>query len=367
MISKPVPKKPLPREPFTRPIDLIFPVVAVMGAGATTGGLANTKIPPPVDKDFFDTAALIKGRGTPVVAKRVMKDVFEMFGKVHGVGLEEYYREIETRAAIGAIAPTQNKQRDWGRRKQDLDELIRRIYIHTTFDLKGNRPLKSETHENLFRLLKRDTTIITFNYDLVIEENIQSAGTWNPINGFLAKVSGSTSEWARKWMREKSAKQKRKTSIDLLKMHGSLGWRLYEENKAIRIKDRPYVVRAGQQETVAILGPGWKKPIDRNPFKRFWREARLRIERAKTVMIIGYSLPETDLLARALFAEAIRLKKARNHMLRKLFIVDPSVTVKEKFASLFAPCLGPNGNVDLIENMDKLNHRIQATFSQKEI
>ena len=337
-----------------------------MGAGATTGGLAETTLPPPVDKDFFDTAALIKERGTPVVAKRVMTDVFEMFGKVHGVGPEEYYREIETRAAIGDIAPTQNKQRDWGRRKRDLDELIRRVYIHTTFDLKHGRALKSEAHENLFRLLKRDTTIITFNYDLVIEENMQDPGTWNPKNGFLVSVSGATGEWPRKWFRDRSANQSQKVRVDLLKMHGSLGWRLYEGNRKIRIKDRPYVVRAGQQETVAILGPGWKKPIDKNPFKRFWREARLRIERAKTIMIIGYSLPETDLLARALFAEAIRLKKARNHMLRKLFIVDPSKTVKEKFTSLFAPCLGPNGNVDLIENVEELNKRIQATLSQKE-
>jgi len=366
LIASPASQKQSLTESFTRPIDLVFPVVAIMGAGATTGGLSKTKLPPPVDKDFFDTVAMIKGRGTPAVAKRVMKDVYEMFGKVHGVGLEEYYREIETRAAIGAIAPTQNKQRDWGRRKQDLDELIRRVYIHTTFDLKGNLPLKSPSHENLFRLFTGKTTIITFNYDLVIEENIQTAGTWNPKNGFLVNVSGSTGEWARKLMRKQAANQNRKVRVDLLKMHGSLGWRLYEGNKAIRIKDRPYVVRAGQRETVAILGPGWKKPIDRNPFKRFWREARLRIEGAKTVMIIGYSLPETDLLARALFAEAIRMKKARKDMLRKLFIVDPSAMVKEKFASLFAPCLGPNGNVDLLENMEELNHRIQATLSQKE-
>ncbi len=349
----------------TRKVEIKYPVVAILGAGATLGGLSKNLLPPPVDKDFFDTAKLIRDRGTPVVARRVMRDVFEMFGRVHGVGLEEYYREIETREAIGVIAPTQNKQRNWRGRRKDLDELIRRVYIHTTYDLDGKKPLESEAHKNLFTLLQKNTTVITFNYDMVIEENIPNTETWNPERGFLAGVSGTRSEWAEKWREQRSSDLRKRSGIILLKMHGSIGWRLYE-NKRIRLKDRPYSVRSGKPETVAILGPGWKKEIDKNPYMQFWGEARLRIERANTILIVGYSLPETDLMARALFAEAIRSKKAKRKWLKKLYVVDPSEEIKEKFASLFSPCLDPMGQIRLMNNMHELNERVKITLGGKE-
>jgi hypothetical protein len=49
------------------------PVVLLLGAGATRGGLRKRPIPPPVDADFFELARQIKGHGTPELAAKVVR------------------------------------------------------------------------------------------------------------------------------------------------------------------------------------------------------------------------------------------------------------------------------------------------------
>jgi hypothetical protein len=61
-----------------------------------------------------------------------LKDVWQLYGRTNGVGLETYYRDLETRAIIGEFAKTANQAKDWRRRQKELEELIRRVYVHTT-------------------------------------------------------------------------------------------------------------------------------------------------------------------------------------------------------------------------------------------
>ena len=77
------------------------PTVLLFGAGASRGGLRGNRLPPPVDRDFFYVANQLTGHGTPTLAKRVLRSVWELYNRVEGVGLEEYFREIETRDPPG--------------------------------------------------------------------------------------------------------------------------------------------------------------------------------------------------------------------------------------------------------------------------
>jgi hypothetical protein len=139
----------------------------------------------------------------------------------------------------------------------------------------------------------------------------------------------------------------------LLKLHGSVNWTLYKTGQ-IKLKDRPFVVRTGRFETASILPPGWNKRIDKNPYKRLWREARLKLERCKTIIIIGYSLPEADLLAKALFAEVVRLRAARKLYLKQLHLADPKNSVKQKFVDLFVPALKAQSKVFRYQDIREL-------------
>ena len=155
---------------------LQHPIVLIFGAGASRGGLdKGSTVPPPVDRDCFDIANQLVGHGTPKLAKKVLKDVWQLYMRTNGVGLETYYRDLETRAIIGEFAKTSNQPKDWRRRQKDLEELIRRVYVHTTVkDIRASTTEAKESaiHENILGKLEPADTIITFNYDLLIEESL---------------------------------------------------------------------------------------------------------------------------------------------------------------------------------------------------
>jgi hypothetical protein len=330
---------------------LKHPVAIIFGAGASRGGLDETsEIPPPVDRDFFDIANQLVGHGTPKLAKKVLNEVWQLYNRTNGVGLETYYRDLETRAIIGEFAKTSNQPKDWRRRQKDLEELIRRVYVHTSVKdahTSTVEPKKSIIHRDVLTKLESGDTIITFNYDLVIEEAFSSAKLWNPIDGYGIRTSGKTKGWAKRWLNDKKYTKGNKSKILLLKLHGSLNWEAYPNG--IRLKPRPYLIstRLGKTrfEKISILAPGWNKRIDKNPYKIFWRAARLKLERCKTLVILGYSLPETDLLAQSLLAEVVRTRATRTQFLKQLHLADQNETVKERFVRLFTPSLGPHAKV----------------------
>ncbi len=222
-------------------------------------------------------------------------------------------------------------------------------------------PCVSQMHQSVLEQLKPKDTLITFNYDLVIEESFKTAKLWNPHDGYGVLTQGKNFDWARGWYKDRGATGAEESEIALLKLHGSINWRLYP-NKEICLKQRPYYVRTRGKKVVyeeaSILAPGWDKKIDRNPYKQFWRRARLDLEKCKTIVILGYSLPHTDILAQALFAEIIRLRRARGKFLKDLHIADPDSLVKKKFVSLFAPALGANGKVFTYDGIKEFSAKL---------
>jgi hypothetical protein len=338
---------------------LSHPVVVLFGAGATRGGLRSNKLPPPVDADFFEIAGQIKGHGTLKLARKVLGDVRTLYGKIFDIGLENYYRDIETRAKISTFAKSANKPRDWKQRQENLEELIRRVVVHTTCESKANHlaPVRSTAHTDILSKLKEGDCVLTFNYDLLIEESFGTTKVWTPIGGYGDNVHGVSGEWCRNWLQKRGGTGSTHSSIRLLKLHGSVNWTLYKTGQ-IKLKDRPFVVRTRGKsavfETVSILPPGLNKRIDRNPYKQLWREARLKLERCNSIIVIGYSLPEADVLAKALFAEVVRLRSARKRYVKQLHLADPNNSVKQKFVELFVPALNAQSTVFRYQDIKEL-------------
>ena len=115
------------------------------------------------------------------------------------------------------------------------------------------------------------------------------------------------------------------------------------------IKKRPYVVKDRQGypnfEEAAFLPPGLHKRVDHRPYNIIWHRARLELEKCQSAVIIGYSLPDTDLIARALFLEVARLRKARKNFLKELHIADTSEMTRNRIIDLFMPALGSTGTI----------------------
>lgn len=331
-------------------MNLARPTVFIFGAGATRGGLASQTTPPPVDADFFEIAREIRGHGTERLTRTVLSDVWKLYGRTNGIGLESYFRDIESRARIYKFTTTANKPKDWQRRQDNLEELIRRVIIHTTCDASTGhfKPLSSKLHTKILNTVERHDTVVTFNYDLVIEESFEDVGIWCPIDGYAQDVHGITNEWCRKWIETRGGSRKSRGRIDVLKLHGSINWSLYN-NSQIKLKDRPFVVRTRNSkvvfEDVSILPPGLNKRIDKNPYNSLWSNARLDIEQCDSLAIIGYSLPDTDVLALALFSEIVRLRATRKHFIKQLHLVDPIDKVKNRLIDLFTPALNDKSRI----------------------
>ena len=261
------------------------------------------------------------------------------------------------------FATAQHKPKDWKRRRRDLDELIRRTVIQTTCDTSKSphAPLVSFHHRKLLKKLKAKDTMITFNYDTVIEESFEDARLWTPVGGYGVGVYGHKLDWARKWLKQRGRSDFPSSKLMLLKLHGSLNWVL-NINKRVRIKPRPYVVRTKNKtptfDSVAILAPGWNKPIAKAPFNGLWRDARLRLQQAKSIVVIGYSLPETDLLARGLFAEVVRSRIAKKKPLAQLHVADPNAAVVQKMIDLFTPAFGAFGQVYKYSGIEELAKKL---------
>ncbi len=336
--------------------------VYLLGAGATRGGLeAAASVPSPLDLDFFDIVDLLTEPGTLKLAKTVLKDVWSLYRRTSGISLERYYRDIETRERLNKFAKSANKPTDWGRRRADLIELIRRAIIHTTCDIKKSPaiPRISAAHQDILKSLNKGDTIITFNYDTVIEESFGFTNLWSPKDGYGARVHNVNNSWCKQWIK-KWGGSKGHSAVLLLKLHGSINWTLYN-NRQIRIKPRPYVLRtrggAAVVEKTSIVPPSMDKPIHRSPYKQLWRKARLKLDACQDIVVIGYSLPEADLMARALIDEVCRLRETRKKYIANFHIVDPNKAMQDKMIEIFRRAFGPYSHVYRYDTIQQFSRR----------
>jgi hypothetical protein len=95
-------------------------MVILFGAGATRAAFEQRRPPPPLDSDFFEIAGQLSGRGTRRLALQVTKDVFDLYGRVTDIGLEQYYRDIETRLELSRFAKSKIDRRIGRRARRTL-------------------------------------------------------------------------------------------------------------------------------------------------------------------------------------------------------------------------------------------------------
>ena len=178
--------------------------------------------------------------------------------------------------------------------------------------------------------------ILTFNYDLALDYALHRGGI--PVRYFLDDSDPHA-------------------GIPLLKLHGSLNWvadqagqigpwrmdRLLAEPTGgvfrrepgspprlcttSRILDRP----SGGHPV--IVPPTWNKYGYQSQFTRVWAQAAKELSDAQHIFVIGYSLPESDLFFRYLYA----LGSVGDHPLETFRVYDPDERVGPRFQSMLGP------------------------------
>jgi hypothetical protein len=315
--------------------------VLILGAGATVGAsfAADATVQPPLNADFFTQLQRV-GPKHQATARTVIKDVVGLFGPNFTLTLEDYFTQLEsmidaTRFTPKKLAPiTASELR--GCRERLMKGLSAVLEASTDDAVRVGDGC--DHHRDLVKHLQPRDTIISFNYDCVMDHALRTFGgeKWSARYGYaFPQPSRVGSEGDRHWSASPPASDAN-SSIYLLKLHGSLNWQLPPaDDGEITLKRRLHVQRGTPRFT--IIAPGWSKHDRDQPiFEDLWKKAERALRAAQTIAVVGFSFTPTDLHVEAV----VRLALARSRSLRLLVIVNPSQEHRERIRAVFSKQLG---------------------------
>jgi len=141
-----------------------------------------------------------------------------------------------------------------------------------------------------------------------------------------------------------------KTSVKLLKLHGSLNWRMCESCHLLRDTGNAVVWPQSQcndcGKKVArpmLIRPTLLKDFRHRVWKDVWRKAGHVLASASHWIFIGYSLPMADVWMLRLLAQSARSGGSESGQ-RKITVVNPDPDVLQRFKLLFPVSAGREQN-----------------------
>jgi hypothetical protein len=317
----------------------------VLGAGATRGArfTAEAFTPmcePPLNADFFTQLQRITGppRRRQLV-EQVMKDVVGLFGANFSLTLEDYFTQLEFLAEAIKLSPPGKGGLTGGDLRDNRERLLAAVSM--VLEVSSDAAIRTaggcEHHEELVRHLRAKDTIISFNYDCVVDHALrQSAnGVWSAKYGYAFpkpdRVAGHQF-----WDAQPAASASTQT-VHLLKLHGSLNWQLppaTQPDAEIKLKQRLHTQFGVPRFT--IIPPVWNKAVADDPiFRTLWTNGERAIRAARHVAVVGFSFVPTDLPVESLFRVAL----AKAPALKTLVIANPSQDHRQRVREVFAKSL----------------------------
>jgi NAD-dependent SIR2 family protein deacetylase len=188
-----------------------------------------------------------------------------------------------------------------------VDRFETDIYTHFALYLCGK-------YDDQHKAGSRSNTVITFNYDLVLDDALRRVEA-DP--GY--ELKDAAYEEVRVGY----------PVVPLLKLHGSTNWAICGCNKIQVLGEKatanPSTFSSMRCKSCGKVGlrlllvpPSWDKSEYSGIMQPVWRKAVDAIKTATRICVIGYSMPETD----AFFKFLLSLGLAENDHLYKLIVVD---------------------------------------------
>ena len=317
--------------------------LVVLGAGASRGASfvrGAHKARPPLDLDFFSELQRLGHVGN---VRELLKFVRGEFGTNLSLSMEEFFSQVEymdrfQRKVNISRGPTPGKYQN----------ALNWFYCSLVVLLKqaiGEQTC--EYHERLAVCLHTNDVILSFNYDCLIDTALRDrAGKrWNPDkNGYGFSIQNGGAYWRS----QRSIGREAKRSIKLLKPHGSLNWKI-DDGKVVLEQD-PYDIPTAEGR---IIPPTWFKDVGEEPYNDVWADIRNEIRGCRALIVIGYSIPPTDLFSRALFKAEINSKIGREK-LEFLIIANPDRSARQKFVDLVQDGIEESTRILEFHNLEEL-------------
>jgi NAD-dependent SIR2 family protein deacetylase len=183
------------------------------------------------------------------------------------------------------------------------------------------------------RRFRRDS-VITFNYDLVLDYAFYQVGV---TPDYHLQSGEEDPDW-----------KPTSRTCPLFKLHGSINWGECSEcGTQLRIGYRkpsdsplwyppqccPYCRNREQFFQPLLVPPSWDKSGHRDVLAPVWAEALQEMKAAKRICVIGYSMPKSD----AFFKYLMALALAENDRLSQLIVVDINPEVETRWEEFLDP------------------------------
>jgi hypothetical protein len=306
--------------------------VVILGAGASRGEVrspAQSAVLPPLDSDFF--SQLQKLGPTHEAVNEVLGAARELFGPVPSVTMEQFFIRIEFLTSVARYFPGQS--RTTADRYEKVQQAFREALLLVLNEARVGSGLQGgpgnpERHQFLFRHLDPGDTIISFNYDLVAEGALATMGgvPWNPASAYGVTATGAVDKWRGGHREDEDSSE----TVYLLKMHGSLNWR--RENEELVLTVAPY-----DSSRFLIIPPAWNKPVEHDRIIRsVWQKARDALSQSEVLVIVGYSLPQTDMWTAALMRACA---DERSEPFSHVLIANPDWEAVDRLVSTVSPAI----------------------------
>lgn len=289
--------------------------VYVLGAGASKGAGF------PLMSTFFDKAEELRDHGI-----RRYDNVKEYIKahKLKHFNIEEIFGYLDMKISLkDSNSVEENRNKDMF--LEFIEDVMILSYIH------GNKEKKSEYSILLKKFvdnLRENDAIISFNYDVLIDKFLTDNKKYPDYGIDLEEY-------------EKPRESEKR--IALLKLHGSLNWRICPTCKNRprwvgynSLLDRhPYKIaeiahihkRRFIPEETFFVPPSWNKNDYFN--KDLWRLASEKLRNADKIIFIGYSLPQTDMYFKYLLLSSL----SHNGFVE---VVDPNIdNVAGRYLQIF--------------------------------
>lgn len=187
--------------------------------------------------------------------------------------------------------------------------------------------LSGKTRPSLHSPSQRNT-IITFNYDTVVEDAFERIGA--RFNLGLPDVPNLLVE--SDYNRYTSEQGDNVTNI--FKLHGSINWKLEHSDPCKLVINRSVDGLWSQSSALNYIlePPTWNKGRSADILQNLWDASLSSIRKATRIFIIGYSLPETDMHFKYLMASGL----AQNISLESICFVNPVVKDTAEFDAFSA-------------------------------
>lgn len=324
-------------------------VVFVLGAGSSKAAGA------PLMNEFFDVADRLYAKGNLGNSTQDFQKVAKARSNLQQVhskceldlaNLETVFTALDLAKTLGKL-PGYSSDEEIDQVLESLKRVIGTTLEHSIrFPNRVDSGLQATGEHLAFAdLIKslRDLrpavscAVITFNYDVLLDFAFLHAGL--PFSYFLGAEQGNP--------------------VPLLKLHGSLNWVRDKSDlvtpislsgisqifiRPIPDKDRSLPVKAFVESEITrrkldcsadpiIVPPTWTKGDHQRNLGAVWKKAASELQDAEHIVVAGYSLPETDLFFRHLYA----LGTVGETLLKGFHVYDPSSSASKRFEAMLGP------------------------------